>query len=138
MPPPNWAKGKDHAKTDSCAKWALKKGIMTANLNGMYRYLLCSTCLAFFACFFQARGAAPDLVDAGLVKSGGSTIAVSSGHATPEAVDWNNDGSQDLVVGQFSSGKVRLYLNDGGTYVPQFDAFDYVEAAGSDITTAGG
>ena len=111
---------------------------MAGTLDCMYRCLLSSTLLALLASSFLASGAVPDLVDAGLVESGGSAIAVSSGHATPEVVDWDNDGAQDLVVGQYSSGKVRLYLNDGGSYVPEFDAFNYVEAGGSDITTAGG
>jgi hypothetical protein len=107
-------------------------------LELMNRCWSLSLCLVLVACFSQAWGAAPELVDGGLIESSGSAIAVSVGHAAPEAVDWNNDGLQDLVVGQFSSGKVRLYLSSGSSYVPAFDSFDYVEAGGSDVTTAGG
>jgi len=60
--------------------------------------------------------------------AGGEVIDVKVGHLVPCAVDWNNDGKKDLVVGQFSSGSIRLYLNDGTDTEPIFKDFSLLEA----------
>lgn len=39
--------------------------------------------------------------------------------ATPEVVDWNEDGLFDLLVGAYD-GRLRLYLNEGGALPPDF------------------
>ena len=85
----------------------------------------------------SARAQVPQIAPGVSVKDGGVTLMVS-GHAAPETVDWNNDGKQDLLVGQFTSGKVVLYLNQGTSNNPVFSGGTYVQAGGVDITTAYG
>jgi hypothetical protein len=53
--------------------------------------------------------------------------------------DWDGDGLKDLLVGEFSpSRKVRLYTNVGTNSAPEFDSYEYLKAAGSDIVLSGG
>jgi len=75
-----------------------------------------------------------------LVQSSGTEIRVP-GFSVPSFVDWNNDGLNDLVVGQGSGGNpghVRVYLNIGTQEYPQFSDFFYVQSGGSDLTFTGG
>ena len=67
------------------------------------------------------------------IAAGGEAIDVRVGHLVPCAVDWNNDGKKDLVVGQFSGGSIRLYLNDGTDTEPVFKDFALLEAGGKPI-----
>jgi hypothetical protein len=53
-------------------------------------------------------------------------------------VDWNGDGKQDLLLGQFSSGKVRFYENIGENFAPVFGDPVYLQADGSDISLSSG
>ena len=48
-----------------------------------------------------------------LLRDGKAPIDVDVGHATPYVVDWDGDGKKDLLVGQFSGGKIRVYRNLG-------------------------
>lgn len=46
--------------------------------------------------------------------AGGAAVRVESpGYACPCWADIDGDGKQDLLVGQFHQGKVRVYRNDG-------------------------
>jgi hypothetical protein len=48
------------------------------------------------------------------LKAGGAAIRVESpGFAAPCWVDMDGDGKKDLVVGQFSKGKMNVYHNQG-------------------------
>jgi hypothetical protein len=71
------------------------------------------------------------------VQAGGSDIVVA-GYSVPSYVDWNNDGLNDLVVGEgeggTSPGKVRVYLNVGTASSPQFSGFSYAQSNGTDLT----
>ena len=69
-----------------------------------------------------------------LLKAGGKIIDVDIGHLVPCVTDWNNDGKKDLVVGQFSGGKIRLYLNRGTDSDPEFGKFTYLNAGGKEIS----
>jgi hypothetical protein len=53
-------------------------------------------------------------------------------------VDWNGDGKQDLLLGQFDAGKIRFYANSGTNYNPAFGNFAYLQADGSDISLSCG
>ena len=56
------------------------------------------------------------------------------GHtASPEVLDWNNDGKKDLLVGTFNNGKIVLYLNAGTDTEPRFDKGQMLQAGGKDI-----
>ncbi|MBC8428676.1 MAG: hypothetical protein H8D05_00365 [FCB group bacterium] len=61
-------------------------------------------------------------------------IQVSGGHADPCVVDWDNDGVQDLLLGQYTNGNIRFYRNSGSNAVPEFTKFEYLKADGTVIT----
>jgi hypothetical protein len=52
-------------------------------------------------------------------------IDVDIGHAAPLCVDFDGDGIQDLLVGQFGAGKLRIYKNTGTAKAPLFDGFTW-------------
>mgnify|MGYP006294961015 FL=1 len=54
-------------------------------------------------------------------------------YSVPCLSDWNNDGKQDLIVGQ-SDGRVRLYLNHSATDEPSFSGFSYVQNGAADLS----
>lgn len=71
------------------------------------------------------------------VNDGASSLSVDF-DATPTVVDWNNDGRKDLVAGQYTSGHIRLYLNQGTDTAPLFSGYSLIESDGSPITTSYG
>lgn len=46
--------------------------------------------------------------------------------AAPEAVDWNNDGLTDLVIGQ-TDGRIALFINQGTKGNPVFHGYTYLK-----------
>jgi translation initiation factor RLI1 len=72
------------------------------------------------------------------LKANGKTIDINIGHLVPCVTDWNNDGKKDLIVGQFSGGKIRLYLNYGTDSNPEFKDFSYLHAGGKEISLPAG
>ncbi len=58
--------------------------------------------------------------------------------AEPFMVDWDSDGVTDLLVGQFSPGKVSFYKNIGTNQAPEFTFSNYLQADGSDISVSAG
>jgi len=74
-----------------------------------------------------------------MVRAGSVDIAVP-GYSVPSVIDFDNDGRQDLIVGEGSGsypGKVRLYLNNGTPSDPQFSSFTYLQSNGSDLVCIG-
>ena len=74
-----------------------------------------------------------------LVEAGGTDIDVP-GYSVPSFVHWDDDGLEDLVVGEGSgtyTAKVRVYLNTGTASDPQFSTFSYAQSDGSDLTVPG-
>ena len=55
-------------------------------------------------------------------------------YGSPFSYDWDGDGVRDLIVGQFSSGMVRFYRNNGTNANPAFGAFSYIQADGRNIS----
>jgi len=73
------------------------------------------------------------------VEANGSPINVGvGGNASPFMVDWNGDGAQDLLLGQYNLGKIRFYPNIGTNYDPVFGDFTYLQADGADISLSYG
>jgi len=73
-----------------------------------------------------------------LVQADGLDIVVS-GYSVPSCFDWNNDGLQDLVIGEggnSGNAKILVYLNIGTESHPQFmDSFSfYAKSYNSDLT----
>jgi len=52
----------------------------------------------------------------------GEPIDTEIGHAAPYVTDFDGDGIQDLLVGQFGSGLLRIYRNEGTHTEPQLAA----------------
>ena len=76
-----------------------------------------------------------------IVLSGGISIQVP-GYSVPSFIDWDEDGLEDLIVGEGGGGvvdgKVRVYINTGSTGSPAFSGYFYVQSLGSDLVRAGG
>ena len=72
------------------------------------------------------------------LKANNEAIDVEIGHLVPCVTDWNSDGKKDLIVGQFASGKIRLYLNSGSDAEPAFKDFEFMKAGGAEISLPSG
>jgi hypothetical protein len=73
------------------------------------------------------------------IQAGGFPINVGTGgNASPFVIDWNGDGRQDLLLGQYNLGKVRFYANTGTNFDPVFTDFTYLQADGADLSVSSG
>jgi hypothetical protein len=73
------------------------------------------------------------------IEANGVPINVGyGGNASPFVIDWDGDGKQDLLLGQYSGGKVRFYPNTGTNFDPVFNNFTYLQADGADISVSSG
>lgn len=85
------------------------------------------------------------------LRANGEVISVTTGHAAPYIYDFDGDGTQDLLVGEFgnkpfkgettgkasaghpwTAGKLRVYRNHGTDTEPVYKEFSYVQAGGQD------
>jgi hypothetical protein len=76
-----------------------------------------------------AIGRAADLAPGVELMAGGRPIEVG-GFAAPFVGDFDGDGKNDLLVGQYIQGRLRIYRNTGTDAQPQFDTFEWFEANG--------
>jgi hypothetical protein len=67
------------------------------------------------------------------IEADGKPIDISVGHLVPVVSDWNGDGKKDLLVGYFSGGGIRLYLNEGTDAAPKFSKYLTLQAGGKPI-----
>ncbi|HEX7320598.1 MAG TPA: hypothetical protein VF399_09625 [bacterium] len=97
-------------------------------------------CLFILMAALAALHAVTPLFDAPIaIQAGGSPINVGyGGNASPFMIDWDSDGKQDLLLGQFDAGKIRFYANTGTNYNPAFGSFSYLQADGVDISLSCG
>lgn len=81
----------------------------------------------------QGAGSDAELLPPVQVKAGDAPINVDSpGHSAPFYADVDGDGVKDLLVGQFSGGKCRIYKNTGTDAAPKLDKFVYLQAGGGE------
>lgn len=73
-----------------------------------------------------------------MIAVGKEPINIEVGHLVPCVADWDGDGKHDLIVGQFSGGKIRLYLNEGTNLEPVLGEFEYLSAGGKEISLPAG
>lgn len=81
--------------------------------------------------------AVPVLAAGVQMQAGGSALHVSW-DAAPEVADWNGDGTQDLLVGQYTDGNIWYFANNGTVTSPQLATGTQVWANGGPITTTYG
>jgi hypothetical protein len=67
------------------------------------------------------------------IECAGQAIRVSGGHADPCVMDWDYDGLKDLLLGEFTYGRIRFYKNVNSNSNPVFNSFSYLEADGATI-----
>lgn len=72
---------------------------------------------------------AADLAAPVEVLAGGRPIEVD-GYASPFVGDFDGDGKNDLLVGQYVLGRLRVYRNVGSNAQPEFDTFEWFTAGG--------
>jgi hypothetical protein len=84
-----------------------------------------------------AVGAVPQFQEPFVIQANGTDLDVGM-MADPFMVDWNGDGLNDLIVGQFTSGKVSFFENTGTNTDPVFAAGVFLQADGVDITCSYG
>jgi len=97
--------------------------------------------LAFAWCCAPARAAGPQFGPEQVVQAGGGDLTVD-GYSVPSCADWDNDGLDDLIVGEGGGGhidgKVRVYLNTGSAAAPRFDDYFYAVSGGSALWVPAG
>ncbi len=105
---------------------------------------LASLLIAFWAASFLPASAfgQEGVINLGpeeIIKANGEEIVVP-GYSVPSFADWNNDGLQDLIVGEGGGGapgKIRVYLNVGTEADPCFADYFYVQSNGVPIDLPG-
>jgi len=56
------------------------------------------------------------------LEADGKPIDTEVGHAAPFVYDWDGDGVQDLLVGQFGGGALWIFHNEGTKTAPKLAA----------------
>ena len=63
-----------------------------------------------------------DLAPPVRLEARGKPIDTEVGHAAPFVYDWDGDGVQDLLVGQFGGGALWVFHNEGTNVQPRLAA----------------
>ena len=82
--------------------------------------------------------AAAELASPFRVAANGKPIDVEIGHAAPYMMDFDGDGLNDLLVGQFGDGKLRIFRNEGSRTEPKFGEHTWFKAGGADARVPAG
>jgi len=75
-------------------------------------------------CAFAAggEGVPGELLPPVRIEAGGKPIDTEVGHAAPFVADFDGDGVQDLLVGQFGGGILWIFRNEGTNAAPRLAA----------------
>ena len=58
--------------------------------------------------------------------AGGKPIDVQrTGHSAPFVGDFDGDGLNDLLVGEFHEGRLRIFRNVGSNQMPKFESYKW-------------
>ena len=95
-------------------------------------------CLATPLLAAAASDPASELAPPVRLEAGGKPIDTTVGHAAPLVLDWDGDGKQDLLVGQFGGGILWIFRNEGTIAAPRLAAGTMFQAAGKDGTVPTG
>jgi hypothetical protein len=68
----------------------------------------------------------------------GQVHSLPLGHAAPLFADWDGDGLTDLLLGQFSGGRLAIHRNLGRAGQPRFGPAVWFEAGGGPGTIPAG
>ena len=68
------------------------------------------------------------------IEAAGKPIDTDVGHAAPFVCDFDGDGVQDLLVGQFGGGQLWIYRNEGTNVEPKLAAGVKFKEGGKDGT----
>lgn len=77
----------------------------------------------------EPAGHAADLAPPVQLMADGKPIEVE-GFAAPNVGDFDNDGTRDLLIGQYVLGRLRVYRNVGSNAQPKFGDFEWFTAGG--------
>ncbi len=95
--------------------------------------------LSFLSLDYSATTSTPIFEAVTRIQANGADLKESGNYySVPCAVDWNNDGKKDLLVGYFYTGSVFLYLNSGTNAAPVLATGMKLQADGADIQVAYG
>jgi len=68
------------------------------------------------------------------IEAGGKPIDTEIGHAAPFVCDFDGDGVQDLLVGQFGNGQLWIFRNEGTNAQPKLATGVKFKEGGKDGT----
>ena len=95
------------------------------------------TFLAMIFLVSMASSEVPGFLEPTQISADGGLLDIGL-MAEPFMVDWDGDGLNDLLVGQFSPGKVSFFKNVGTNTVPVFEFQNFLQADGVDISVSAG
>ena len=70
----------------------------------------------------QTAALSPELEQPVRIEAAGKPIDTEIGHAAPFVCDFDDDGVKDLLVGQFGSGILWIFHNEGTNSEPKLAA----------------
>jgi len=73
-------------------------------------------------CPLAAGAVSDELAEPVRIEAAGKPIDTEVGHAAPMVCDFDGNGTQDLLVGQFGDGALWVYLNEGTNAKPSLTA----------------
>lgn len=94
-------------------------------------------CAFLFSCTALLHADLPLIEYEGLLYDGTGVLTVGM-QAFPSGVDWDNDGRKDLIVGQYTGGRILVYPNKGTDVNPVFDGSFEVLSNGTPINVSYG